>query len=503
MSGTSIARQNGDEYQQLIFWKYALMLLNDEYEIEKVGYEYNEVKSFDDVVLFYSKPQKFRDSTINTEYIQVKFHMKNNGFFTMDNLLDPKFINASKNSLLGNIVNAYRKLGDKFKNGVFIIYSQWDIKQGDSLYELVSNVDRTIDLNKLFDGKSDASEMGKIRKNLRDRLGVSEDELKCIISQIRIKSHQETMDELIDLINQQLEKRGLKIIPGGTYLNPYSQLIQKLFHAGHTEFTKEFLEEQLQREGLYIPKKDERVLIIRSYDRGNQHQLAEEKNILKLEGYFEERFLKANYQWDKDIYPSIKKFIEDRCIEDKEYSILIDANPTIAFMSGRILDIKTGRKITLIQRVENGLTVWKKKEKGDYSEAICTNEIINTTGNEVAVAISFARDILSDVKDYLFKKKIEVGRIIDIRLNAIDSSSVVDGTHAWKLANQVKNLIDNRKSDEKHNVLHIFMACPNAVVFTLARYSLPFGKIQVYEYDFLRAKTGTYYPTLMFPTDGE
>lgn len=161
-----------------------------------------------------------------------------------------------------------------------------------------------------------------------------------------------------------------------------------------------------------------------------------------------------------------------------------------------------GRKITPIQREAEGLTVWEKKKNADYAdypEVIYTNEIINTTGNEVAVAISFSRDILSDVKDYLSKEKIEVGHIIDIRLSTIDSSSVVDGTHAWKLANQVKNLIDNRKSDEKDNVLHVFVACPNSVVFILARYSLPFGKIQFYEYDFLKAKTGTYYPTLMFP----
>ena len=58
MATPIIARQLGDEYQQLVFWKYALMMLSGKYEIENIRYEDDTVKSYDDIVIQYSKPQK-------------------------------------------------------------------------------------------------------------------------------------------------------------------------------------------------------------------------------------------------------------------------------------------------------------------------------------------------------------------------------------------------------------------------------------------------------------
>ena len=89
MAKAVAARQFGDEYQQLVFWKYALRMLSGNYEIENIKYEDESVKSFDDVVIEYAKPQIFRDTTISKEYIQVKFHMRDDGLLTVDNLLDP------------------------------------------------------------------------------------------------------------------------------------------------------------------------------------------------------------------------------------------------------------------------------------------------------------------------------------------------------------------------------------------------------------------------------
>lgn len=88
MAAPIIARQLEDEYQQLVFWKYALMMLSGKYEIENIRYEDDSVKSYDDIVIQYSAPQIFRDSTILKEYIRVKFNMRDDGLFSIDNLLD-------------------------------------------------------------------------------------------------------------------------------------------------------------------------------------------------------------------------------------------------------------------------------------------------------------------------------------------------------------------------------------------------------------------------------
>jgi len=119
MGNAIAARTEGDNYQALVFWKYVNLMLRESSDIGSIGYEDNSVKSFDDVVINYKNKQRFRDGFVSTDYIQVKFHMRQSDFFTFDNLLDPAFINASANSLMDNIV-VYQKKYDK--NGIFIGY---------------------------------------------------------------------------------------------------------------------------------------------------------------------------------------------------------------------------------------------------------------------------------------------------------------------------------------------------------------------------------------------
>ena len=103
MAGSIIAREYGDEYQQLVFLKYALKMLNDDAEISSIDYEDDKVKSFDDVVITYSIPQTFRDSKIKKEFYQIKFHMCDDKLITLDGLLDPAFVSASKYAFLDKL----------------------------------------------------------------------------------------------------------------------------------------------------------------------------------------------------------------------------------------------------------------------------------------------------------------------------------------------------------------------------------------------------------------
>ena len=186
MGNSVAARELGDIYQAMVFWKYAIQMFRDS-DIEQIGYEYGKVKSFDDIVICYKKEQRFRDTYIDTDYIQVKFHVKQSDEFTMDNLLDPAFINAKTNSFLQNVVNAYKNDKIDFSRSRFTMYSVWRIRSGDILNKLISNENKAFDLNELQKGKTENSEMGRLRKKLCERLCVSESELIDILRQVRIK----------------------------------------------------------------------------------------------------------------------------------------------------------------------------------------------------------------------------------------------------------------------------------------------------------------------------
>ena len=201
MSNAVAARNYGDIYQAMVFWKYAVQMLGIS-DIKEIGYEYGEVKSFDDIVIYYSNEQRFRDTCIDADYFQIKFHMKQSEEFTMDNLLDPAFINAKKNSFLQNVVNAYRNEKIDFSRSRFTMYSVWRIKSGDILNKLISNVDKTFDLNKLQEGKTSNSEMGALRQRLCEELSVTENELLNILRQVRIKDGQECFNDLKEQLNR-------------------------------------------------------------------------------------------------------------------------------------------------------------------------------------------------------------------------------------------------------------------------------------------------------------
>ena len=49
MAQAVAARMKGDDYQALVFWKYAVKMLSDDSEIAYIEFENGEIKSFDDI----------------------------------------------------------------------------------------------------------------------------------------------------------------------------------------------------------------------------------------------------------------------------------------------------------------------------------------------------------------------------------------------------------------------------------------------------------------------
>lgn len=78
------------------------------------------------------------------------------------------------------------------------------------------------------------------------------------------------------------------------------------------------------------------------------------------------------------------------------------------------------------------------KTDSTYTEAQIENLEIDNLNDDVAVVIEFSREILNDVKEYIYEEELKIRRIIDVKLFTADSSSVLDGRHAWCLANQIK-----------------------------------------------------------------
>ena len=135
------ARQDGDNYQQLYFWYYAMKMFNTDEGIEKIEFESEERKYFDDLVVFYKKgfyPKNYLNKPISKEFFQIKYHVKNTELLSTDTLMNGKYINA-KTSILQRL----KKLNEKYNPDDihYIFISPHDVDPNDALYKLISNDD--------------------------------------------------------------------------------------------------------------------------------------------------------------------------------------------------------------------------------------------------------------------------------------------------------------------------------------------------------------------------
>lgn len=175
MSNAVVAQHNGHDYQARLFWVFASALRDsDRANVIEVTYEANAPKAFDDVVVRYDPPrQSSGPNRVSVDYHQIKWHVNQSGRFGYEDFIKPEFIGGTAVSLLERLQQA--KV-DAPKDAAFTLITTDAIRDGDILSELISNDDNALRINKLFDGTTDASRTGLVRKLWREHLDLATDE---------------------------------------------------------------------------------------------------------------------------------------------------------------------------------------------------------------------------------------------------------------------------------------------------------------------------------------
>jgi SMODS-associated and fused to various effectors sensor domain len=75
--------------------------------------------------------------------------------------------------------------------------------------------------------------------------------------------------------------------------------------------------------------------------------------------------------------------------------------------------------------------------------------------------------------------------------------TVTGGGHAAALAEQISNQVRAIKADAPDTMVHIFAACPNALLFYLRQHHQSIAPCIVYEFDFDRRGNKTYQPSFI------
>jgi hypothetical protein len=509
MANALKAIYQGEDYQALYFWLYASRLFQSFSKVAKVAYELNEIKSFDDIVVSYACPLLGeRGNTFIKDYFQIKFHVNLGGAFTHKALIDPAFINASSESLLKKVQRAQSHFATNVNDSRLILASPWTIHPDDQLAKLISATGGAILLEKLFDGTTDGSTMGKVRALWRDHLNLTNnDDLLKVISPLVIDKNAPTLMSLADQVNQKLYQAGFVPVEADKLSNPYLELIRKLFGVGKNEFTRKELQAICEKEGLWrgtpTPISDAVKIGIRSFSRWTEFMEDETSEMLDLVPYFHNREILSQDLWNRDIFPCIQSFLSkyDGC--SQPIHLFLDNHSSVAFAAGYCFERKSGTNIAPVQRTGKKREVWEVQsiiDPSSYPDWAVGEEMCNTNENDLAVAISITHDVSDDVKEYVTHHLPQVRKIISFTINPSPSSlSVRDGTHAFSLAESLTSLVRKSSRQLHADKVHIFASAPNAFMFFFGQLAHLLNSCTLYEYDFGTKSLGAYSRAITLP----
>ncbi len=505
MANPIAARSNGDHYQGRHFWRHALDLLDPNSGVIKVGYEWKEAKSFDDVVVFYDPPMgQSHARPLSCHLKQIKWQTTRHSRFGYQDLADPLFIGASSVSLLHRLKNAVAagNNGDRYS-----LVTTARITDGDPLAELVSAEDGVIRLDKLKVGKTEASKMGAVRKFWREALDLqNDDELYDILDQFAILDGEPNMEEMREQVTVKAKSMGIHLSSGTTSDFRFDSLavqliksdIQTLDRTGLLEFLKQ---QDITIAPTLVTQNQPIAIALQSFDRlSTDAKNFSADNVLSLLSKFDGRYLKQDASWSPQLESKIIQFLSDRLIASSSLRLILDAHASIAFLAGKTLHLKSGATVELVQNGRKGKEIWYASDCTSMPNTELLSSVHDIgAGTELAVAISLTRSTGDDALAFAKDQNRAIGKLVEfLPSDGPQQLSVQGGQHASELSDAITTKILQIKSQNQISKCHFFVSAPNSLLFFLGQQAQALGELQMYEFDFDRAKGGSYSPSFRF-----
>lgn len=503
MAEAVIPRWHGDNYQARIFWQNAFSLLDPTSCVVEVTFEANGPKAFDDVVVKYDPPvPRSGADRVSADYHQIKWHVDTGGRFGFEEFVSPDFIGAKSVSLLQRLQEA-RSTAPSTAHFSFL--TTYRIKDDDPLGFIVSGNDRTLLLERLFDGTKDASRMGKVRKLWREHLGLNDDkELREVVRGLRIFEGHRSLEELRSEINIRAQVVGVLACNAAESDFRFDELARQLKVRKLSALTRDSFLQFCRDEGILAtssPEPDAHLPVaIRSF-LGPAADIvgAAPENTLMLTDEFRQRYLQDGRDWQRDIRPKVEGFLREAVRTSPQLRLILDAHASIALLAGAVLDAKSGATVQLVQKGRVGTRVWRADD-GTNDGAAAFDVAVQKlgSGRDIAIAVSAAQGTAAHAAAYISNHLPTVGQLVSFSLPGGPSQQgIAGGAHASALADQVANRIREIKGADADAAVHIFAAVPNSLLFFLGQQHGAIAPCVVYEFDFDRQGNKSYQPSFV------
>jgi hypothetical protein len=191
----------------------------------------------------------------------------------------------------------------------------------------------------------------------------------------------------------------------------------------------------------------------------------------------------------------------------RSYHLLLDAHTSICFAAGYFLPLKSGIEVSVMQGTQGRRALWTPRMADGSNGAKCwsiAHESLNSSGTEVAIAVSVTHDVSADVCAYVKANLPNVGRILIFSiLPGPGPAAIRDADHAVSLAQGLAaSLRTERTLEERKEAMHLFLSAPAGFGFFLGRLAQSFGPVVAYEYDFETNAPGAYQAGIRLPVGG-
>jgi hypothetical protein len=502
MTQAVAVRRDGDAFQARLFWWYAARLLDPESRLARVGFEHGP-KGFDDIWLEYEPglgPLDQCGQAIEREHIQCKWH-STPGTYGYADLTEPAFINADSRSFLerardAQVAHAPDGVGVRFE-----LLTNWRVDRTDPLGRMRGTRSGALRLDRLFEGATDKSQSGAVRRAWREHLGIDEQALRLLARVLAFGEATDTLDRLRESLDVLFRCVGLKRVPAHESTFPYDDTVFRWMGQGRLAFDRPQFRDICGREGLLSEAKGrERIYGVKSFEHPIDRLEQRCDAVLNLTAAFDERYIRDAADWQATLYPELRAFLLSAAADGPRVRLVLDVHATLAFAAGSVLNIKSGRQIELEQRT-TARRIWSVDDSAaDLVWSTLEAEIVefDPAASDVAVAVGLTHDIARDVQQYLASTGITVGRLLILSPSAgAGATSVSCGAHAFRLADAAVGAIRDVRGRAGCGVTHLFVAGPNAFTFFLGQRLPALGPVLLYEFDFER--TRTYLPSLALP----
>lgn len=492
--------RDGHHFQARHFWLRALQLLAADSPLARVGFE-SGPKGYDDFWVEYKSgrgPNGSSPEPLHKRHFQCKWHVGTGGYGHSDLVL-PDFINAASFSILERARNAQQALAGHTDAVRFSLLTNWYIRADDPLAALVKQRTGELNLEKMFQGGA-RSASGKLRELWTQHLQLDDAGLMALARTLEFATHSQPLANLREMLDVYLQLHGLVVDPPHQDVCRYDDLVYQWLAAGRLEHDAASLKDALHKQGLYVSHPPPKYFIgVKSFR--HQIDVLDERceAVLDLTEHFAVRQVRDAKAWAGEIQPKLTGFLIEKVQKRPEVSLVLDAHATLAYAAGATLNLKSGRKIELEQRVMDP-RLWNPDDQppaADWPGWAFQFDDAAAAENELIVAVSLTHDVMPKVLDYA-SKALGGRAILSAVIAGGPSNTVVRcGRHAFDLAESlVRKVMALRKPGM---AVHLFIAAPNAFTFFFGQRQPQIGAVTLYEYDLEGLHGGGYTPSLSLP----